>query len=545
MPGHGNQFAARGNRRRDTVTSATDSQISQPRREGGLFGSTTEERERFVAKQEESIFQPSINLFNRLVHGKDSEGKPIPGPQPLFNPTDVLLGTLTDPPKSGDDALTNIEEEKQRLGSQIESIQEDFLNQTDSAFLTPEARLAQEQERIQAEADIEAINEQMDTLNAQLEGVQESAEISNQFLESMGLPTTVEAAKQDPDIRFKLNAITSALASGDSDKLDDAIDRLASVGEDTLDDINQAFGRDAYLSNIQNSIRTQLHNLVDNRQQVEDNLLAAEDFIALEAQAQADQLWDMEIDPTPGGMGSSTVINHMEVWLQDAFNGIMSENQFDMAAGKMIGIWQSLPSVEVETDPITGDVIEQDIMTDLAETAIMELAMGVPGDLNNPGLGFNLEKAQDMVEEMRAALKLGVQARADADDWKNLDTLSNVSLAMAAGTIALEIYENDPEMAAQIANSWYLHRLVQVRSGGSVKRTEGKGNQFGLGNLPEHTYEWMGYTVSMLEDNPELQMEALLHFIGRKFGAGYEGLQAAYSELVHSPDAWGDPPEGQ
>ncbi|KKK96757.1 hypothetical protein LCGC14_2659550 [marine sediment metagenome] len=69
---------------------------------------------------------------------------------------------------------------------------------------------------------------------------------------------------------------------------------------------------------------------------------------------------------------------------------------------------------------------------------------------------------------------------------------------------------------------------------------EGKGNQFGLGNLPAHTYEWMGYTVSMLEDNPELQMEAFLFFIGRKFGAGSQGLEAAYSSLVHSPDAWGD-----
>ncbi|KKK96758.1 hypothetical protein LCGC14_2659560 [marine sediment metagenome] len=51
-----------------------------------------------------------------------------------------------------------------------------------------------------------------------------------------------------------------------------------------------------------------------------------------------------------------------------------------------------------------------------------------------------------------------------------MDILSNVSLAMAAGTVALEIYENDPEMASQIANSWYLHRLVGVRSGGSTKR---------------------------------------------------------------------------
>jgi hypothetical protein len=436
-----------------------------------------------------------------------------------------------------------IEEFIQNQQSRINEIRREVLDAPDSAFLTPELRQAREQEREQAEADIETINEEINTLNAQLEGVQETFEVGNQFLEALGLPTTVSAAREDPEINAGLNAITTALASGDPDKLDAAIDKLAAVGEDQLDDLGEAFGRDRYLSDLQRSIRTQLHNLVENRQQVEDNLLAAEDWIELEAQSQADPLWDMEIDPTPGGRGADTVINHMEVWLQGAFNGVMSEDQFAIAAERMIGIWQSLPSVEVETDPETGEVVEVDIMTDLAEAAIMELAMGNPTE-GTIGLGFTLEKAQAMVEEMRAALKLGVQARADADGWKSQTSLSNVSLGMAAGSLALEIYE-DPEIASQIANSWYLHRIVQVRSKGSTARKEGMSNQFGLGNLPEHTYEWMGYTLSRLEDNPELQMEALLNFIGRKFGAGYLGLEAAYSELVHNPDAWGDPPEGQ
>ncbi|KKK96759.1 hypothetical protein LCGC14_2659570, partial [marine sediment metagenome] len=281
------------------------------------------------------------------------------------------------------------------------------LEQPDSAFLTPEARQAQEAARAQAETDIELINEQIDAANAQLEGIQKSAEISNQFLESMGLPTTVAAAREDPEIRSGLNAITSALASGDPDKLDAAIDKLASVGEEKLNDLGEAFGRDRYLSTLQNSIRTQLHNLVDNRQQVEDNLLAAEDFIALEAQAQADPLWDMEIDPTPGGMGGSTVVNHMEVWLEDAFNGVMSPDQWTFAADTILGIWRSLPSVELtdeEEGPpkkdAFGNVIEPGIMTDMAETAIKELAQI---------LGFTPEKAQDMVEAMNNALELGVK----------------------------------------------------------------------------------------------------------------------------------------
>jgi hypothetical protein len=178
-------------------------------------------------------------------------------------------------------------------------------------------------------------------------------------------------------------------------------------------------------------------------------------------------------------------------------------------------------------------------MTDLAEAAIMELAMGNPTE-GTIGLGFTQEKAQAMVDEMRTALKLGVQARADADGWKTQTSLSNVSLGMAIGDVALEIYD-DPEMAAQMANSWYMHRLIQIRSNGSTSRgVEGKSNQFGLGNLPEHTYEDLGYSLESLEDNPELQMEALLFFIGKKYGPGYLGLEAALSELVHNPDAWGD-----
>ena len=509
MPG--NQFVSRGNRRRDTVAPAE--QELQPR---DLKGQASG---RNILKSPFTFTEVGIAPvgIERLTDQEASSLDPT-RQNPSLNEDLIAVGQ-----------------------SRIANIQEEFLNQPDSAFLTPQARQDRETARLQAEADIELIKEQIDTANAQLEGVQRSADISNQFLESMGLPTTVAAAREDPEIRSGLNAITSALATGDSDKLDAAIDKLASVGEDTLDDLNQAFGRDAYLSNIQNSIRTQLHNLVENRQQVDDDLLAAEDFIALEAQAQADPLWDMEIDPTPSGMGSSTMINHMEVWLEDAFNGVMSPDQFATVAGKLIGIWQSLPSVEI--DPETGEV--PDIMTGLIETAIIELARGNPQDPNNPGLGFTIDKAQAMVEEMRTALKLGVEARDTADNWKTLDTLSNVSLAMAAGTVALENLEYDPEMSAQIANSWYLHRLIGVRSGGSTKRIEGKGNQYGLGNLPEHTYEWMSYTASMLEDNPELQMEALLQFIGRKFGAGYEGLQVAYSELVHNPDGWGDPPEGQ
>jgi hypothetical protein len=420
--------------------------------------------------------------------------------------------------------------------SRIAEIQREILDAPDSAFLTPELRQAREEARAQAEADIGQLNDQIDTFNAQLEGVQETFEVGNQFLEAMGLPTTVSAAREDPEINAGLNAITTALASGDPDKLDAAIDKLASVGEDQLDDLGEAFGRDRYLSDLQRSIRTQLHNLVENRQQVENNLIAAEDYIALEAQAQANPLWDMDIDPTPGGMGGSTVINHMESWLEGAFNGVMSPDQFTEAANVMLGIWRSLPSEEVveEEGPpkkdAFGNVIEPGIMTDMAKAQIEELA-GI--------LGFTPEKAQDMVEAMNDALELGVTARTNADGWKTLDTLSNVSLGMAAGSVALEIYD-DPEIASQIANSWYLHRLIQVRSNGSTARVEGKGNQFGLGNLPEHTYESLGYTVSSLEDNSELQMEALLYFIGKKYGPGYEGLATAYSDLVHNPDGWGD-----
>ena len=510
MPGHG-QFAERERRR--TITPA-----KQP---------------------EKNILSPVTDAVSGLVSGAQSlfekvQDAPSAGIEHLAK---TVVGLPTPFTPSGGQPLgpPTVEELIERNNSQIEKITKEFLEQPDSAFLTPQLRRDREIARAQAEADIEQLNKDTEILNAQLEGIQETFEVGNQFLEALGLPTTVTAAREDPEIRSGLNAISSALASGDPKKLDAAIDKLASVGEEKLNDLGEAFGRDRYLSTLQNSIRTQLHNLVDNRQQVEDNLLAAEDFIALEAQAQADPLWDMEIDPTPGGMGGSTVVNHMEVWLEGAFNGVMDPDQFTLAANTILGIWRSLPSEEAKEEgppkkDAFGNIIEVGIVTAMAEAQIKELAQI---------LGFTPEKAQDMVEAMNDALELGVEARASANDWKTLDILNNVSLGMAAGTVALKIYD-DPEIASQIANSWYLHRLVEVRSGGSTKRVEGKSNQFGLGNLPAHTYEDLGYSLESLEDNPELQMEALLYFIGRKFGAGYQGFEAAYNSLVHNPDAWGD-----
>ena len=517
MPGHG-QFAERERRR--TITPAEQ----EPERD--VFSPVTD----FVG----GLVSGAQSLFGKIQDapsaGIEHLARTVVGPQ-----GSDLFPATTEP--HGGFGRLSIEEDIQNNKSQIDKITKEFLEQTDTAFLTPEARQRREAERTQAEADIELLNKETDRLNAELEATQRTFEAGNQFLEALGLPTTVAAAREDPEIHAGLEAITAAVASGDPDKLDAAIDKLAKVGEEGLSDLNEAFGRDSYLSNIQNSIRTQLHNLVDNRQQVEDNLLAAEDFIALEAQAQADPLWDMEIDPTPGGMGGSTVINHMEVWLEDAFNGLMDPDQFVFAADKILGIWRSLPSEELtdeEEGPpkkdAFGNIIKPGIMTDMAKAQIEELAQI---------LGFTPEKAQAMVEAMNDALELGVKARGAADNWKTLDTLSNVSLGMAAGTVALEIYD-DSEDASAIANSWYLHRLVGVRSGGSTKRVEGKGNQFGLGNLPAHTYEDLGYSLDSLEDNPELQMEALLFFIGRKFGAGPAGFEAAYSALVHNPDAWGD-----
>ena len=553
MPG--SQFQSRGNlffkdgRRRDTISPADAVPQEEPNK--GLIPSFIDFFTPVAAKEAAEVPPPGgglPGLFDRVILGKDAQGERIPQPStPFAGPITSALGTLfgdefaeqfAGPDPAAAQATpdpTHITESIASAESRLEEVRKNILDRPLPSELNFEGRQQLEALNAEAEAEIAAITDEIEVLNSQLKAVNANFATETQFLEALGLPPTVAAAREDPEIAAGLDAVTKAIDSGEG--LEAAIDQLAKVGEDELDLLGEAFGRERYLADLQRSIKTQINNLVENRQQVEESLVEAEDWAALEAQAQSNPLWDMTGTPDPSGRGQDVMIGHMEPWLEANFVGVLNQAQLDTAAVVLTSIWNAIPSAEVDAE--TGELVEADLISAANEALILQLA--TTGNEQFAGLNMTQDKAQDMLEQMRVAIGRGVEATAQADGWKTAERLNpgEADLATAIYEVAVEIYE-DPEMAEQMANSYTLHRLIQIRSGGVFERTEKDSSQFGIGNLPEDTYLDMGYSIENLENNPELQLEALLNFIGQKFFPGYDGLQVALSELVHAPDAWGD-----
>ena len=546
MPG--SQFQSRGNlffkdgRRRDTVSLAADREeppestefrgvlpeVFSP--EGGgiagaldrLFGKGLDLVDR-VGTGPVPIIDPAMDAIAGVVEGAEAGVADF-----IFGPGNTFADLTPDPVAQAD--IADTQATIQSKEDELETLRQDILDRQPPTQLNFEGRQALKEFNEEAEGQIKVIAEDIEILNNQLTAIQDNFAWESQVLEGLGLPPTVAAFREDEELAGRLDAVTAAVESGVG--LDEALDALAEEGEDTLDQLGEAFGRDRYLADIQRSIKTQINNLVENRQQLEKSMVEAEDWATLEAQAQANHLWDMQGDPSVSGRGYDAVVAHMDPWMEATFAGILKEPQFILAAETFGTIWYGLKSAEVDEE---GNLIEPDFLTGEDEQMIGELAIR--------DLGLSPAKAEDMLEQFRIAVKKGNEASAQASEWRTAERLhpGQTALGTAIYDVAVETYE--PAEAEDIADSYVIHRLIEIRNpDGIIGRVEKDGNQFGLGNLPEHTYEALGYTVADLEDNAELQIEALLLFIGRKFDAGLPGVQNALSELIHSPDAWGEMP---
>jgi hypothetical protein len=564
MPGHG-QFAARERERRATVSLAAKQEETE---QVGLSPFTPLELLRNAGLEENrfgalgSLSQATEAIARAGVELGAEAG------QSLFN----LIKNVTQPLR--DDPLRRLQREEDDpiarailgdlapggspdvptpspSGLSADAVNAEIATKTDEVnarfqaivergavgVLDAKTRFALDQQNEADLLEIEGINEDIETLNRQLEAVEDIFAWETQILEGLGLPPTVAAFREDEELAGLLDDVTRAVETGVD--LDEALDALAEVGEDELDQLGEAFGRERYLADIQRSVKTQLHNLVENRQQVEAAMVAAEDWEELEKQAIMNPLWDMAGNPSISGRGEDAMIAYMDPWMDANFIGTLSTEQGDQIAGVLKGIWRSLPSARI--DEVLGIDPATDMLTGEAEILLMQLA--TVGNSDIQGLNFTEDKAIAFVEQMKIAVQRGIEARALAEGWATSEKLNPGMSDMATGIweVAIDAYD-DPEDVDKMANSPALHRIIQIRSDGVVGRVEKDGNQFGIGNLPEHTYEYLGYTLDMVEDNPEEQIRALILFIGEKYGPSYQGVLVALSELIHNPDAWGEPP---
>jgi len=430
----------------------------------------------------------------------------------------------------------------------------DYLLKQNPKFMNAE----QAQEHAQAiqahEELIKGYNDEITALQSVQSDREESHQIGNMLLEAAGLPASISAARADPEVAAVLDLVDDAVQSGNTEDLDAALDALQVLEdnqEGVLDDLGQAYRRDRYFDNLGSQVKIQVHNLIENRQLTEDAFLEYEDFMIKELEAQQLDLWQTQADPTPEGRGMDAITNHMEPIMERSFRGIMSSEQWKFAAETFDAIWMGIPQEPLldeegeEVSPVdeNGNIVPQAFESNLPAPAVLALQ-----DLGT-FFGFSQSQTQEMITEMERALVLGKEARVLAAEWKNLNRLrpGKVELGTAIAEVSLEIYD-DPEMAEEMAVGHLMHRIIKTRNpNGNITNYDesASGNQFGLGNLPMHTYEELGYSAEMLEDNPEVQLEALMHFIGRKYngsGDAMDGLRAALSDLKHNPGSWGDIP---
>ena len=419
----------------------------------------------------------------------------------------------------------------------------DVIRKTQNAPLPFEARASLEQFRLEKQAELDQIAKDIENLERQESSYEANWTADNALLEAIGLPSSIDALRADPEVGAALDEITKAIDTGTG--LDAAIDNLSEFTESELEDMQQAYGREWYMAQIQTSIRNQMYNLVENRQGIEQQMVDYEQWLNKEAQAQELNLWDYQGDPSPAGRGLDTVTTDVEAWLDNNYSGIMTDAQFDTVATAINMIWNSPNTLsEEELTDEEGNPIERPVVDEQSRGLLLQLAtsgIAVEGGIA-PGLGLTQSKAEAFVNAVVQSVQRGRETAFAVDDWENAQTLEpgSAQAFAAIAEVAEDVYQ-DPEIAETMAKSDFIHRLMLMRSGGNVNH-EGRGNQFGLFALPEHTYEVMGYNVEDLRDNPKEQIEAFLQYIGYwgGYGAGYEGLQAAVSDLMHNPDTWGD-----
>src|SRR5690606_13390578 len=160
----------------------------------------------------------------------------------------------------------------------------DILRDLENVPLPFKTRQELERLREQTNEEISDISKSVSQLREQERAIQEAFDTGTRMLEAMGLPSTIESVREDPEISAALQQVESAITMGGD--LEAAINQLSSLSTESLQDIQRGFGREQWLAEMQTEIRNQVHNLVENRKALKDSLLEAEDLAQKEAEAQ-------------------------------------------------------------------------------------------------------------------------------------------------------------------------------------------------------------------------------------------------------------------
>ena len=569
--GSGNQFVARGNRRRDTITPAetvATEEISRRRREnieqrGGVaaaFGQVLNPLANFARETDRGLLGRIGNMFSGTATGvadllggagelfqegasafeqSGLEGIGVPGGQEGLGPMHLSQGTL--------EALVGDIPAPEELGSADDLAVEEAELQTELAVGAEKINLLTQADRTtmpflvqqKRDAEIELAEIELERIAKELEDVvnlkaayAESFDNSQRIFERHGVPGTVEDLKSDPKLAKVYDAINEAQLN-DGEGLDAALDMLDNLTAEQRQDFGSGVRGEIFQDEINSAIKISMYNLVENRQQVRESIIDSKDWAREEALAQANDPWSTFTDPSAEGRGGDVVIGLMEQVIEGQFQGTLKTFQGIRAEEVLMGIWQTLPSQLREDEE--GDEVREAYLT---EVHVNDLSAFLRDELR-----MTVGQIEIVVEEMRGAIIRANEEVEKATNWA--DTLvfepGGVALRTGLATVLLEVYQNEDE-AEQMGRSVYLAEIINTRSGGKVTNydPEANGNQFGLGNLPMHTYEALGYSAEMLEDNPEAQLEALVRFIEKKYGPNYEGLQVAWSDFAHNPDEWGE-----
>ena len=481
-------------------------------------------------------------LAQRAIFGKDPEGNIIPPPPGLLGDARGLTGSLfgdayverTFAPKPEEQSATQITDEEHRLNTQLTKVTEEknLLEQADRDAMPFHIQQQLDVEMELADAELERIAKEIDDANNLKAAFSEAFDNSEKIFERYGVPGTVDDLRSDPKLAKVYDALNEAQLN-DGEGLDTALDMLDVLTSEQRQSFGSGVRGEIYQNEVNNAIKISMYNLVENRQQVREGISDSKDWAREEALAQANDPWDTFGDPTPEGRGGDTVIGLMSPVIEGQFQGTLKTFQGIRIEEVLTGIWQTLPS-EFREDA-EGNEIREAYLT---ETHVEELT-----ELLRQELRMTPSQIEIVVEEMRFVINRANEEMEKARAWK--ETLDfepgGVALRTGLSEVILDVYQNEDE-AQRMSASAYMAEIISTRSGGKVTNYDenANGNQFGLGNLPLHTYEALGYTAETLEDNPELQLEALVRFIEKKYGPNYEGLQAAWADFNHNVDEWGE-----
>jgi hypothetical protein len=369
--------------------------------------------------------------------------------------------------------------------------------------LSPELQAQLDQVKLQAETEINNINEQI----AHLQGVSQAGSrlfaSGDQFLEDAGVIVAPPTPAQQQLVDGATDLLESAVSSGEN--LNAAIDAAVEANLDAAG-LSEVMGREFARAQFERQLRQDVNNLVQNKQDIEKNVDMVESAL-LKVQANEPPMFNLSFDPTPHGM-------FVDVYQTSVLDYVESQ----------------IPDLSPQNVTLVGDLVGA--LAELPESQILAPTEQEKLDVIATELGIDPTGFRNAVNTARTNATEAEKQFIDAPNARKLVPGSQ-GMTAAIFQIALEEY-GDPQIANQIANNPSLHALIGAKSNGAAG-FQGGGNQRGVGALNEEVYQALG-----MEWSPELgmgeELRALILYLQARYGGD---ANAALVELRDN-GSWGD-----